>query len=221
MFLKNKGCKYFLKKGIIIPLLFFLFIETSYARNDDDIYPAHLIKEAVANNLHNSPVWKSLLHVSNSKLNIEDPDFILSKDNFSLRNELEQTIYSFFEDIDKGDSHGICKFPARFFWIKSVLNLGDDTFPHVQCAEFDEYLKKAPADDISLVFVSENVSNPSSMMGHIFLKLSGYNHKSKYVEHAVSFFTVIDTFNIPYLILKSTIKAFFLYCLLMRTLISI
>ena len=204
-FVKNKACNFSLKKGIIIPLLFFLFVETSYARNDDDIYPAHLIKDAVAANLHNSPVWKSLLHVSDGKLNIADPNFILSKDNFSLKNELEQTIFSFFGDIDKGDSHGICKFPARFFWIKSELNLGDDIFPHVQCSAFDEYLKKAPADEISLVFVSENVSNPSSMMGHVFLKLSGYNFKSNYVEHAVSFFTIIDTFNIPYLILKSTI----------------
>ncbi len=194
-----------MKKGIIIPLLFLLFAEISYAKNNDDTIPAYILNEAVAKNLHNSPIWKSLLHVSNGKLNIEDPNFIMSKGIFSLKNELEKTIYSFFGDIDKGDSHGICKFPARFFWIKSELNLDDDIFPHVQCAEFEEYLKKAPADEISLVFVSENVSNPSSMMGHVFLKLSGYNYKSNYVEHAVSFFTIIDTINIPLLILKSTI----------------
>jgi len=205
VFPKNNCCKDFLKKGIIFPLLFFLFADASYAINVDENYPAQLTKDAITANLHNSPVWKALLHVSNGKLNIDDPNFILSKDNFSLRNELEQTIYSFFENTDKADSHGICKFPARFIWIKSELNLDDKVFPHVQCEAFSEYLSKAPADDISLVFVSENVSNPSSMMGHVFLKLSGHNHKSNYVEHAVSFFTVIDTFNIPYLILKSTI----------------
>ncbi len=197
---------------MIFPLLFFLFSGTSHAINGDGKLPDRLIKDAINANLHNSPVWKTLLHVSNGKLNIEDPNFILSKNNFSLKNELEQTIYSFFGNADKADSHGICKFPARFFWIKSELNIDDSVFPHVQCEAFSEYLKKAPSDDIALVFVSENVSNPSSMMGHVFLKLSGLNHKSNYVEHAVSFFTVIDTFNIPYLILKSTIigmKGFF------------
>ena len=184
-----------------------------------------VVQEAVAKNLHNSPIWKALLHVSNGKLNIADPNFILSKDNFSLRNELEKTIYSFFEDIDKGDSHGICKFPARFFWIKSELNLDDNSLPHVQCTEFEEYLKQAPADEISLVFVSENVSNPSSMMGHVFLKLSGHNYKSNYVEHAVSFFTIVDTIQHSFSRYKKHTnryeRFFFLYCLIRSKLIGI
>jgi hypothetical protein len=42
------------------------------------------------------------------------------------------------------------------------------------------------------------------MMGHTFFKLSGKNDNQK-VENSVSFFTVINSLNIPMLILDSTI----------------
>lgn len=146
-----------------------------------------------------------MLHVSNDKLNIKDPNFILSGDDFSLKNELVKTIQSFFDEPNNSFKHPICRFPARFFWIKSELGLNDSMFPNVRCPEFEEYLMRSPAQKISVVFVSENVSQPSSMMGHVFLKLSGNNYNSNYVEHAVSFYTIIDTINIPLLIFKSTI----------------
>lgn len=165
----------------------------------------HIIKTAIEKNLHKSYIWKSLLQVTNNKLNIKDPNFILSGDDFSLENELIKTIQSFFAVPNESFKHPICRFPARFFWIKSELGLNDSIFPDVRCPEFEEYLSRAPAQKIYLVFVSENVSQPSSMMGHVFLKLSGYDYKSNPVEHAVSFYTIIDTINIPLLIFKSTI----------------
>ena len=44
------------------------------------------------------------------------------------------------------------------------------------------------------------------MMGHIFFKLEGINHKGNSVENAISFFTIIDTLNLPYLAWQSTIS---------------
>ena len=165
-----------------------------------------IIKTAIEKKLHKSYIWKSLLQVTNDdKLNIKDPNFILSGDGFSLENELVKTIQSFFDLPNDSYKHPICRFPARFYWIKSELGLEDSIFPDVRCPEFEEYLKRAPAQKIYVVFVSENVSQPSSMMGHVFLKLSGNDYKSNYVEHAVSFYTIIDSANIPLLIIKSTI----------------
>lgn len=43
------------------------------------------------------------------------------------------------------------------------------------------------------------------MMGHVFFKING-NYQNKERKNSVSFFTVIDTLNIPLLIYKSTIS---------------
>ncbi|QOY53010.1 DUF4105 domain-containing protein [Candidatus Sulfurimonas baltica] len=55
---------------------------------------------------------------------------------------------------------------------------------------------KAPADKIFITYASENVKNPPSMMGHTFLKYSGENHQGRKVNHAVTFYTVLDTVNL-------------------------
>ncbi len=192
-------------RGGLIPLLLLLHFDISYSEDNNEVTMNRIIKTAIEKNLHKSHIWKSLLQVTNDKLNIKDPNFILSGDNFSLENELVKTIQSFFDVPNTSFKHPICRFPARFFWIKSELGLSDDIFPDVRCDEFEEYLNRAPAQKIYLVFVSENVAQPSSMMGHVFLKLSGDDYNSNHVDHAISFYTIIDSVNIPLLIAKSTI----------------
>jgi len=192
-------------RGGLIPLFLFLQVGFSYSEDNHEVNINSIIKTAIEKNLHKSHIWKSLLQTTDGKLNIKDPNFILSGDDFSLEKELAKTIQSFFDIPDDSLKHPICRFPARFYWIKNELGLNDNIFPNVSCPDFEEYLNRAPAQKIYLVFVSENVSQPSSMMGHVFLKLSGHNYKSNYAEHAVSFYTIIDTINIPLLILKSTI----------------
>lgn len=167
-----------------------------------------IVEKAIEKNLYNSHVWHRLLHLdSKDNPSISSPSFILSHENFTPKNELIKTINSFFED-----NQSMCKFPARYFWIKQELSLSDLDFPSKTCVGFDDYLNKIGAKDLKLVFVSEQVSNPSSMMGHTFFKLEGIDKNKKSIQHAVSLFTVIDTYNIPHLLLKSTVtgmKGFF------------
>lgn len=166
-------------------------------------------KQSVDKKLYTSHVWHRLLHLdAKQKPSINTPNFLLSYNNFTPKNELIHTIDSFFED-----NKSICKYPARFFWLKHELNLSDADFPKPICPDFDEYLEKTNPKDLKLVFVSEQVKSPSSMMGHTFFKLEGNDKNGELRQNAVSFFTVIDTYNIPYLILKSTItgmKGFFI-----------
>jgi hypothetical protein len=185
---------------LIIPLF-------SYANNLEKA----TIKKAIQLKLYNSHVWKNLIHVQNDIPSINHPSFLLSFQKFSLKNELVATIESFFNI--NSDNHAICKYPARFMWIKKQLDLTDIDFPKVNCKSFNQYLNKTGAKNLKLVFVSENTSSPSSMMGHVFFKLSGKDAHNIKREHAVSFFTVVDTVNIPALLVKSTItgmKGFFL-----------
>ena len=151
----------------------------------------------IQNKIYEKNEWKALLHYSNG-LSIENSQYILSK-NFSLQAEMEADIKAFYlksDNFKNINNHPQCKFPARFLFIKHELELSKDEFPKILCPEFNKYKNKAPADKIGLTYVSENVKNPSSMMGHTFFKLSGKNTKEKEVTHAVTFYTIIDTYNL-------------------------
>ncbi|MBD3843708.1 MAG: DUF4105 domain-containing protein, partial [Campylobacterales bacterium] len=160
-----------------------------------------VVDQAIERQIYNSHVWHRLLHLDRSNApSITSKTFLLSHDNFSSKNELVQTINSFFED-----KQSICRYPARFYWLKNELQLNNADFPATDCKNFNEYLEKTNPINLKLVFVSEQVKSPSSMMGHTFFKLDGISESNEKRENAVSFFTVIDTANIPYLIVKSTI----------------
>lgn len=205
MYVAARNIIFTLLRGGFIPLFLFLHFDMSYGACTDEDFINSIINTALEKNLHKSYVWKSLLQVTDGKPNIHDPNFLLSGAEFSLENEMIKTIRSFFDAPNDTLKHSTCRFPARFAWLKSELGLDGSLFPDVHCPEFEEYLRRAPAQEIHLIFVSENVSQPSSMMGHVFFKLSGYDNNSNHVEHAISFYTIIDTINIPLLITKSTI----------------
>lgn len=128
---------------------------------------------------------------------------------------MNNTINGFFDDIKNyknQNEHFQCKFPARFLFIKNELNLQDDIFPKVNCRDFEIYKIMAPADKIFIVYASENVKNPSSMMGHTFLKFEGKNYKGDIKHHSLSFYTSIETANLFKLLYENTVsgmKGFF------------
>ncbi|NVJ60759.1 MAG: DUF4105 domain-containing protein [Gammaproteobacteria bacterium] len=140
--------------------------------------------------LHNDPVWKSLLHFSNSTFRINDESFLLSHNNPSLELELEENI----RNIQRNSSNRfVCRFPARYTWLKSKLDLPEIDLK--SCDELNLFKNNAPADKISVVYASENLTSPSSMMGHVLLRIQGDNQSGKNVDHAISFFTVTDGIN--------------------------
>lgn len=147
--------------------------------------------------------WKSLLHYQDDTCYIRHPSFLLSSNRCSLEAELEATLSAIYERSSKEGTHAICRFPARYYFLRTQLATGNVTLPTLRCVEFEEYLRRAPAETIALAYASENVTQPASIMGHVFLKLAGTNEGGALVEHAVSYFTRIDTANIPLLIAKS------------------
>lgn len=151
--------------------------------------------------LAHDSIWMSLLHFSEGHTHIYDAGFILTSPHFSLSAELDATINAFYA---QNAQENLCRFPARYFWLKQHIDLPDLSF--TLCDGLQEFEEKAPADKISVVYVSENISQPSSMMGHLFLKISGLNSQSEPLEHAISFYTDAKTINIPKLIYDSMIK---------------
>lgn len=142
-----------------------------------------------------------MLHVYNNKPHIKDARFLLSWPDFSLKNELRLNLKAMLNQKDQPAF--ICKFPARTLWLQQQLQLPPISF--AQCLDFIDYLENAPVDQIKLVYVAENITQPSSMMGHVLFQLSGLNKKNKYVDHAVSFYTDVSGFNAPKFMFQATV----------------
>lgn len=73
------------------------------------------------------------------------------------------------------------------------------------CSGLQEFLEKVPTDKVALVFSSENLASPSSMMGHILIKLSGLDSQSQYREYAISFYTDVTGVNVPKIMFESLV----------------
>lgn len=151
--------------------------------------------------LAREPIWMSLLHYKEGRTHITDSSFILTSPQFSLSAELDATIDAFYA---QNAQENLCRFPARYFWLKQYIDLPELSYG--LCVGLKEFEEKAPADKVSVVYVSENIAQPSSMMGHLFLKISGINAQSESVSHAISFYTDAKTINVPKLIYDSMIK---------------
>jgi hypothetical protein len=154
---------------------------------------------AAQKKLADHPVWSALLHVNEGKANIRSPSFLLSAADFSLTKELDATLRLLYT----GDAKQVCRFPARYLWLRTELNLPELALQ--ACDHFQEFKVRAPAEEITLAFASENLAQPSSMMGHTFLKLSGTDAQGRRLEHAISFFTDAGGINLPKLFFDSMV----------------
>ncbi len=170
------------------------------AATGTDTRIATLQAQALQHQLDRSSKWSALLHVSEGEPRIKDGQFILSLAHFSPREELLQTIAYLY---GPQSAEAVCRFPARYAWLQAEV--GMPVLPLEHCAELQELMTRAPADTLSLVFASENLSQPSSMMGHLFLKTSGHTTDGRKVEHAISFFTDAGTANLPKLFYDSMV----------------
>jgi hypothetical protein len=150
--------------------------------------------------LHSSATWQALLHLRDGKPQILDGGFLLSRPEFTPERELAATLAYLY---GPQSAQAVCRYPARYLWLQRALTLPE--LPIGQCQQLQEFLSRAPAEHISLIFASENLSQPSSMMGHLFLKLEGTRADGVPLSHAVAFFTDADTFNLPKLFYDSMV----------------
>lgn len=145
------------------------------------------------------PTWAALLHVRDGDPMVRDPAFLLTLSQFSPRAELQATLAL----LQSANGEGVCRFPARYLWLRSQGAMPERSLAH--CADLVEFNARAPMEQVALVFASETLSQPSSMMGHVFLKLSGHDGTGVAREHAISFFTEPVTWNLPRLFWRSLV----------------
>lgn len=137
--------------------------------------------------------WLALLHIIDNQATIQDPQFLLSSPEFNPLDELYKTVELLSSETASLVSK--CRFLARKQFIQQHSPI-EFSFDESQCSGYQEFLIKAPADSVSIIFASENLTQPSSMLGHSMLAISGNNQKNEWVEHGISFFTELDTINL-------------------------
>lgn len=142
--------------------------------------------------------WAALLHFHNNEFQITDEGFFLGKKPYSLQSEFDAAHQLLIEPSNDLQ----CRFPARYTWLAQLGGASDAGLK--RCNDINEYLARVPAETVSLIFSSENVSKPSSMMGHILLKIDGTQDGIQ-KSHAVSFYTDLNSVNVPKIIYDSLI----------------
>ncbi len=185
-----------IKKGSLAPL--FLLASSAWAASPE---LNSLIQKSAELDLASQRTWAALTHSHNRKTSLNSSTLILTESGFDPEQELVATLAILFgEDSDISRR---CHFPARNVWLAEKLDISPASLDH--CDGLQEYLKKAPVNRVSLIYASENISQPSSMMGHILVKISGQDSDGIERNHAVSFFTDVSGINVPKIIYDSII----------------
>ena len=104
-------------------------------------YPAALVKKANELELYNDNYWHILLHYKRGIFGIrslvDDPRFFASPSGkYDPKSELEATIYSFFRTDQHDEEHAVCRFIARYNWLKEKLGIDEKLVPDNKCDKF-------------------------------------------------------------------------------------
>ena len=182
------SCK---KIALLVSLLFTMLlpVNLSALSSKNIASQAEILKQAQEKNLAQDNYWKLLLHYQGDSSIVRSERFFLAKDGAkNPESELNATIKAFFdEDLSLKNNHAICRFPARMKWLRGRLNFSYNILPKVRCEEFVDFKYKLSANFVDVVFASEDVNSVVSMMGHIFLKISG-DRPDGHVAHSLGYF---------------------------------
>lgn len=133
--------------------------------------------------LSSHPKWQALLHYHNGKSLIKDSKFFISPIGVNSPYEELKATASIINDHEKVAAFN-CQFPARSLFLTEH---GIPILRNEKCAELQTYIDNIAIKDISVVFATEKTSSPTSMMGHMFLKLNGEKEDHN-PQHSLSFF---------------------------------
>ncbi len=160
-----------LKAGFIACLLLFKFSKGLPTESIDKV--------------SKNPVWLSLLHYRDGQSEIDDLSFFIASDGkYNPKSELLETVKAFEESLETDDKHPICKYPARYYFLKKHFQINLKRFP--ECKELKYFLSEVKPHSVSLIFSDAYINSPASMYGHTFLRIDP-EFKSSLLGYAVNY----------------------------------
>lgn len=163
----------------------------------DTAFIEQQVERARRHQLHENTTWQRLVHYRPGVFygvdsQVDGPAFFLSpKGPSDPAAELEATIRGFYSPPVAGQDHPLCRFPARWLWLRKHLGLSNETLPTVNCAGLATYLERANTRSLTVVFSSYYLNNPASMFGHTFLRFNrgadGPEENRKLLEQGIDY----------------------------------
>nr|WP_136251218.1 DUF4105 domain-containing protein [Ningiella ruwaisensis] len=183
-----------LSRGALCVSLFILISLNGFAASEEVELDARL------NELSKSARWHSLLQLNAEKpLNTKTDLYI--NNNTNPLEQLKLT-YQLFTTNDQA----ACRYPARARLLAETLSLEFKNLFPSKCVAYETYVNNFPVDNFHLIYTSENVTQASSMMGHIMLRADGVNSDGHLVQHGVTFFTELEGINVPKIMWQSLVS---------------
>lgn len=181
------------------------FGSTEPARADDPAYLQELLRRADAAELHQQRYWHLLLHYRRNfagghESEVDEAGFFLSPEGKNNpQAELQATIRQFFSTALVGRSRqpARCAFIARYHWLKQSLNIDEARLPPQACERFQAWLKELNPASITLIFPSAFMNNPSSMFGHLLLRVDqrGQTEQTRLLAYTINYSADVTTDN--------------------------
>lgn len=100
-------------------------------------------------------------------------------------------------DLTTPDTHPRCRFPARYVWLQSKYPEQSQRWPDQPCPALSQWLKDLDSHQMTLVFASDYLNNPSSMFGHTLLRLDSRQHSDdvRLLSYAINYSAQTNTTN--------------------------
>lgn len=194
--MKQKGMRPFGRRRI--PFFFILFLillaPAGSVCAQDAVYVDGLVERARGMGLSGDPYWLTLLHtkqgITGLRSLVDDPKFFLSPSGkWDAAAEMDATIRAFFRPAGDEATHPVCRFVARFAWLKEKLTIDPARLPVPECRRFNEILKNIQPESVSLIFPAAHINSPASMFGHTLLTVDTV-HKSRLLAYAINYTAV-------------------------------
>lgn len=179
-------------------ILIFLFLISLPTFAADPAYLQGLIEQAHSKQLAQRTEWHALLHY---KPNLLFPGVHSLADDAKFFNaingktdpkaELDATLAAFFADVVETDDtqHPQCAFIARYHWLKRELGFDQGHLPQQRCTRFYQWRAQINPQELTLVFASAYLNNPSSMYGHTLLRIDakGQDERTRLLAYAFNY----------------------------------
>ena len=140
-----------------------IFLLPSAAIAEENAAAKQLIDTAITESLAEGREWRALLHFHQPRFRkattyVDDPSFFLAENGATdAAAELVATLQAF---VDEPASR--CRFPARYNWLSSVLDMSAWPVSDQVCTDYLEWRANIDASKVVLVFAASYLNSPSS-----------------------------------------------------------
>lgn len=176
-------------------------------------YVEELVRQAHALRLAEQRQWHKLLHYrlgvmgqgflgGGYESEADGPAFFLSpRGKLDPAAELDATVRALFLPL-RGDpnEHPLCRFPARFLYLREQLGIDPRKLPVQRCPKAEQFIAELDPGSVTLIFSSYYLNNPASAFGHTFLRLNKRNslavgERRELLDYGVDYSADVDTGN--------------------------